>query len=636
MSSTPTFSISDEHREIIIRHLSEMMAITAPIAAKVRSSRSQDDAHSQPTALFPSPARSSSTFSPGLPPATQSPFEESPGDAEHAQEQRTAPPRPYGQLLADLHIRVTQDASSASDTFAPSAASIISPSPPHASISPASSFSDPSRSTSAPLHSIPSHWSTPSSLSSSQASSASLSANSTSSHALTARASTSAPPRASQCPPSSAPYTSTSESSLSASSIAARSTASPSPSLTFARSFFDDAPPSTPARLAHRSTRSLPAISFRRSSGLAAGGIGDDANGAGAGRMTSALVALRRIGCEWSRARGWVLRAARERERTAPVESPFPISMPLTTRSAMSQEPSRTSVPTSVLRSPACALSDTTSVLTSVLKSYAPEGSTDPITPPTSSRSLNITSELGMETPCTLLSLPHGASSCPSPPSSTLPLILQSVSPASPPSTSLIASSSLSSPSPRPPPSLAGPARSTTLAFTIDRVGAAWVSARRELNAAASSSLISPSAASMTSVVSSILGPALNSSSNQRPESSSQDSSSPTPFLAATSMTQQRLLPPPLSAPLPISGLVFGRDVMRTRFSSVEAVTHIMESVEAAVDRVRTAWMRLRAELLHIPRDVQHAQAATSRALWTWQTARAAIGCSRHVPHLAP
>ncbi|KAE8219429.1 hypothetical protein CF326_g8961 [Tilletia indica] len=176
-TSIPAPSIFGEHHAEAIRLLLEMKAIIAPMIAKDQSSSSV----------------SSTSFHHDI----QSPAEGSPEDAEHTQKQFTTPPRPYGQLLADLHMRAAQDASSASNPFASSVASITSPSPPNAPICPPPSLSDPSQSTPAPLPSASSSSSAPSSLSSSQDSSASLSGSLNSSHTLTARSSNSSSPQAS-------------------------------------------------------------------------------------------------------------------------------------------------------------------------------------------------------------------------------------------------------------------------------------------------------------------------------------------------------------------------------------------------------------------------------------------------------
>ncbi|KAE8220609.1 hypothetical protein CF326_g8723 [Tilletia indica] len=479
--------------------------------------------------------------------------------------------RPYSQLLADLHGS-SAPPSTPSSPLDPAATS--SPSPGSSSTSTAPK-SDLTESSSSPTSVLP------------------------------------------QCPQSSPPYTSSPEpSSLSTSSIAARLPGSPSPSSKFARSFYGDDPPSTPsARSGSTSTRSSPAINFRRSSGLAAAEIGDHGNAARAGPITSALVALRRIGCEWSRARGWILRDARERDMASQVESPLSISMPLSTRSAMLQDSPRSSVPSSELRSPPCTLSDTTSVLTSVLQPSGSEQSTAPITPPTSSPPLTITSERGMEVPFTRLSLPPCASSDSSP---TLSSILQPASPTSPPlTTNLIAPSSTRSPSARLSSSLAGSARLTILDMTLDRVGAAWVFARRVLSNAASGSANTYDSFSARANRPRAPPPSAFPSPASRTQGSI---SSPTALLSASST------PPPTTGPVhadedvfssfsrtPLSVLGAGGTGTNTTIPMVAVSSGpqatsssrwntggggSLQMVTDATARVRTAWMRTRASLL--------------------------------------
>ncbi|KAE8229706.1 hypothetical protein CF326_g5317 [Tilletia indica] len=227
--------------------------------------------------------------------------------------------------------------------------------------------------------------------------------------------------------------------------------------------------------------------------------------------------------------------------------------------------------------------SSSTSVLTSVLGSVPPSTSTSASVSSTIPRSTSIPTQnssvlasvLGIKTPFTRLALPQRASSNSSPPPSNSISVPQSTSPTSAPSAHLIPSPPTSSSSGLLPSSLADSARSTALAITLDRVGSAWVSARRVLNAAASDSArISALACSFPS----------HSGTSSTPPSLAPSTSKSTPPLFITT--------PPSTVPLTVAA---EPTIVSPCLADVgDGGSVRATSLDVTLMRIRDAWMESR------------------------------------------
>ncbi|KAE8237131.1 hypothetical protein A4X13_0g8902, partial [Tilletia indica] len=165
--------------------------------------------------------------------------------------------------------------------------------------------------------------------------------------------------------------------SISVSSIASHSSSS-SPSSSVSASGTESAQTATSsAQSGLTSIGPITAIIPAHSGGLDGPAMRGQAKGDCAGGMASALTSLQRIGAEWIRARGWILRASCGFDKAVPIRSPAQVPIPLPARSTPPSDRLRTLLSSSETRSPAGAPSFTTSVLTSVLRS-TPSSRTPP------------------------------------------------------------------------------------------------------------------------------------------------------------------------------------------------------------------------------------------------------------------
>ncbi|KAE8215102.1 hypothetical protein CF319_g9040 [Tilletia indica] len=79
---------------------------------------------------------------------------------------------------------------------------------------------------------------------------------------------------------------------------------------------------------------------------------------------------------------------------------------------------------------------------------------------------------------------------------------------------------------------------------------------------------------------------------------------------------------------VPHSATELGMSCRDEDMDTAGAPTCGLTSVDIALQRIRSAWVKARTDLLHLPRGVRTAQLAASRVLRAWQTERAAVGCS--------
>ncbi|KAE8219877.1 hypothetical protein CF319_g6504 [Tilletia indica] len=95
----------------------------------------------------------------------------------------------------------------------------------------------------------------------------------------------------------------------------------------------------------------------------------------------------------------------------------------------------------------------------------------------------------------------------------------------------------------------------------------------------------------------------------------------------------------PIDSSLPAQTVASSTPPTSTSPSSLEAddksrdvpeptVTGMTSSVDIAMIRIRTAWIRARATVMDGSRGVQHAQLALTRVLEAWRTERAAVMAS--------